>query len=160
MRKLQKLFRVILFLFLILFIISCSNIFHKDDRFDYNELTVINNMNKFINFSIVEEYVTTENAETFYSSSHKYLSDYLGFVTFKRELLAPKGSISDEGKYELDKITYRIGTGSYNVTLFVALDNTYDYKGRPDIFVDKYYFNLSGNKTVIINENGKIQLQN
>lgn len=141
--------------FLLLFICfsfsSCNLLFNNNDKYEYFEVTVINYTDKFIDFSIVQEYVATDNPSIFNSSYHIYLKDYVG-NSLKEVLLCPYGSTSEN--YELYKITYRISKGNYSGTIFVNTNN--DYTTNPKVFIGKKYSTFSNNCTISINYNGTI----
>ena len=150
MRKFLSLLTIVF----ILTLSGCGNITkpynYYDDKFEF---TVINNTDQFINFSVIEGVTSSTNAKDFYSQYHNYLTDCVGTV-FKQQLIAPRGSVSSDGTMPLDRMTYLINDGSYNVTIFVCKDNS--YTGKNDVYINKMYFTLSGDRTVTINSNGSI----
>lgn len=149
MKKILSIF-TILFVFVL---VSCGNIVkpHSWEE-DYFDFTVVNNTDQFINFSIIEGTTSCTSAKDFYNQPHNYLTDWVGNVLSKF-LLAPSGKKSSDGLM-LDRQTFTIANGSYNVTIFVCKDNS--YTGKSDVYINKMYFTLSGNRTVTINSNGSI----
>lgn len=145
-----------IFLFSILICFLFSSCFYNYSEYyqnKYFEFTVINNTDQFINFSIIEGTTDCINAKDFYSQYHNYLCDFTGDVMHK-QVIAPAGSLSSDGKDLLDRWTYYVYKGSYNVTIFVCKDNT--YTSYEDVYINKKYFVLSGTKTIIIGSTGNI----
>lgn len=119
---------------------------------DYYEITVINNTNVSVKFSIVEGYTLATSSNDFYTQYHNYLS-YHGRMEIKQQLLGPKGRISDDGT-ELNKITLWVDNKKKNCTIFVCKSNT--YSGKPDAYINKKQFYLTGNMTITIGADGQI----
>lgn len=140
---------VLLSLFLVVLLSSCKAIF--DEGKGYQELTIINNTNLHIKYSIINGTTGATSSKAFYSQQNNYLVDYAGIV-IKQQLLSPSGKQS-EG-YMLDRTTFRLNEDDYYLTIFVCKSN--NYTGKEDEYINKYTFSCSGDKTITIASNGSI----
>ena len=131
---------------------SCSNDIPKYQMEDDNyKLIIVNNMDQFIHFSIIEGTTSATSVKQFNSEVHTYLKDCVG-STLKKQLLSPSGTIS--GEDQLDRIRYYIPKGSYTCTIFVSKSNT--YSGKEDVYINKKTFYYSSDMTITIGSNGSI----
>lgn len=146
----KKIYIAFVSLFLAL-LISCGNVFEEEDK--YQKLTIVNQTNLFIKYSVIEGTSSATTSNAFYAQMHDYIIDRAG-ITIKQQLLCPAGHVDDTGELQLDKQTFEVNKGSYNCTLFVCKSNS--YTGNPDDYINKASFNFSGNTTVTIAADGSI----
>lgn len=144
---------LILSIFSLIIFTSCVDAPKPNFEEEYQDITIINNMDQFVNFSIINGSTSATKSKEFYSQSHSYLKDWVG-TSICKELLSPSGSTSASGEYSLDRMTYKVEKGSFDVTIFVCKDNRYTNKS--DVYIGKMSFNFSGDKIINIESDGNI----
>lgn len=145
--------KLFLCLIILIPIFAGCNLQTKESKQYYQTVTLINQTNQSIRFSLIYDTTTATSSNAFYSQSHNYVSDFAGFV-LKQQLISPAGSVSSDGQYRLDRNELKLKTGSYYVTLFLCKNNM--YTGKQDEYINKKRIYISGDQTVIIASNGAI----
>lgn len=146
----KKLFLCLIILIPIL--ASCTLPTNEPKQY-YQTVTLINQTNQFLKYSLIYDTTTATSSTDFYIQSHNYVSDFAGW-TLQNMTICPAGTVSSDGKDRLDKDELKLKPGSYYITLFVCKDNMYNNK--PDQYINKKRIYISGDMSIFISANGNI----